>query len=107
MALRLRWSPAGMRLIIVKRGAWSTFHFLEQSCKGIAALRVVWDRRRGPDRRSGQNCAESDSRMADRRGKVPHSWAVAGHVLAEGAAGHELEPVVAAQPTNTEARQSV
>ena len=96
-----------MRLVIVKRGAWSTFHFLEQSCKGIAALQVIWDRRRGPDRRKAQDSVGRDGRMADRRGKVPHSWAVAGHVLAEGAAGHELEPVITARPTNTEARQSV
>jgi len=96
-----------MRLIVVKRGALSTFHFLEQSCKGIASLRVIWDRRRGPDRRKAQDSVSRDGRVADRRGKVPHSWAVAGHVLAEGAAGHELEPVITARPTNTEARQSV
>jgi hypothetical protein len=64
-----------MRLIIVKRGALSTFRFLEQSCKDIIGLRVIWDRRRGAERRSEEN--------ADRRGEAPHSWMAADHVLAE------------------------
>ena len=73
-----------MRFVIVKRGALSTFRFLEQSCKDIAGLRVVWDRRRGPDRRSDVNMVAGGRRMEDRRRATPHSWTAADHVLAEG-----------------------
>ena len=73
-----------MRFVIVKKGALSTFRFLEQSCKDIAGLRVVWDRRLGPDRRSDANKLTSDRRMEDRRRQLPHSWTAADHVLAEG-----------------------
>lgn len=72
-----------MRFVIVKRGALSTFRFLEQSCKEIAGLRVVWDRRRGPDRRAECNSTAEDRRLDDRRRTVPHSWTAADHVLAD------------------------
>lgn len=60
-----------MRLIVVKRGALSTFRFLEESCKEIAGLQVIWDRRR---ERGGP-------RDQERRGEAPHSWTAADHVL--------------------------
>jgi hypothetical protein len=61
-----------MRLIIVRRGALSTFRFLEQSCRDVPGLRVIWDRRRGSPSLCG----------ADRRGEAPHSWTAADHVFA-------------------------
>jgi hypothetical protein len=80
-----------MRLIIVRKGALSTFRFLEQSCKDIAGLRVIWDRRRGSDRRVEQNAVARDGRAADRRRHAPHSWTSADHVLA---GSREVEPLV-------------
>ena len=81
-----------MRLIIVKQGALSTFRFLEQSCKDIAGLRMIWDRRRGLERRTEQNSVAGDRRAGERRRHAPHSWTAADHVLADG---HEVEPLVA------------
>lgn len=81
-----------MRFIIVKKGALSTFRFLEQSCRGIAGLRVIWDRRRESDRRTKPSPVGWDRRAADRRSEAPHSWTVADHVLA---GGPEIEPLVA------------
>ena len=71
-----------MRLIIVKRSALWTYRCLEQSCKDIADLRVIWDRRRGQDRRSDPGTEPADRRVEDRRRPVPHSWTAAGHLLA-------------------------
>ena len=71
-----------MRFIIVKRSALWTFRCLEQSCRDIEDLRVIWDRRRGEDRRSDRARVTLDRRAEDRRRPVPHSWTAAGHVLA-------------------------
>jgi len=71
-----------MRFVIVKRGALSTFRFLEQSCKDIAELRVIWDRR-SADRRGDVESVVGDRRVGDRRRPAPHSWTAADHVLAE------------------------
>ena len=60
-----------MLLIIVRRGALSTFRFLEQSCREISGLRVIWDRRREPRARP----------RSERRGEVPDSWTAADHVF--------------------------
>jgi hypothetical protein len=73
-----------VQLIIVKRGALSTLRFLEQSCKDIPGLRVIWDRRRGSDRRTAQNAVAWDRRAAGRRRQAPLSWTTADHVLAAG-----------------------
>jgi hypothetical protein len=81
MAFRLR-TQMRMRFIIVKRTALWTFRCLEQSCRDIEGLRVIWDRRRGPDRRNECAGAANDRRAEDRRRPAPHSWTAAGHVLA-------------------------
>jgi hypothetical protein len=70
-----------MRLIIVRRGALSTFRFLEQSCREVPGLRVIWDRRRGSLSRGGR----------ERRGETPQSWTAADHVFARV---DEAEPSV-------------
>jgi hypothetical protein len=72
-----------MRFVIVKKGALSTFRFLEQSCKGVPGLRVIWDRRRGADRRGCSGATADNRRVGDRRQPEPHSWTAADHVLAE------------------------
>ena len=61
-----------MSLIVVKRGALSTYRLLEKTCKEIGGIRVIWDRRR----ESGCTVAH------DRRAEAPHSWTAADHVLA-------------------------
>ena len=61
-----------MSLIVVKRGALSTYRLLEKTCKEIGGIRVIWDRRR----ESGRTVAH------DRRAEAPHSWTAADHVLA-------------------------
>ena len=60
-----------MLLIIVRRGALSTFRFLEQSCREISGLRVIWDRRREPRALP----------RSERRREAPHSWTAADHVF--------------------------
>ena len=72
-----------MPLIIVKRGALSTFRFLEQSCRDLPGLRVIWDRRRGSASLGGQ----------DRRGTAPQSWTAADHVFAPADPEDRWEPV--------------
>ena len=92
-----------MRFVIVKRGALSTFHLLEQSCKDIADLCVIWDRRRDPDRRS--KLVAGDRRPGDRRRPAPHSWTSADHVLVEA---HSVEsPVGISAPEVTQERRSI
>jgi hypothetical protein len=71
-----------MRLIIVKRGALSTFRLLEQSCKDIAGLRVVWDRRRRPAAPHERSLAAQRPAL-ERRGEAPHSWTAADHVFVD------------------------
>jgi hypothetical protein len=71
-----------MRFIVVKRSALWTFRCLEQSCKDIADLRVIWDRRRGQDRRSDGEDVATERRAEDRRRAAPLSWTAAGHLLA-------------------------
>jgi hypothetical protein len=73
-----------MPLIIVKRGALSTFRFLEQSCRDLPGLRVIWDRRRGSSSLGGR----------ERRGNAPLSWTAADHVFAPVDPGEPLEPVM-------------
>ena len=68
-----------MRLIVVKRGALATFHFLERSCKDILGVRVIWDRRRDVERAEVSNAVLHGFR--ERRKEAPHSWTAADHVL--------------------------
>jgi hypothetical protein len=70
-------SAFAMSLIVVKRGALSTFRFLEQSCKNIAGLQVIWDRRRHAATRARTSSIVYD----ERRGQVPYSWTAADHVF--------------------------
>ena len=72
-----------MKLIIVKRGALATFHFLERSCKDILGVRVIWDRRRDGDAAAG-NSVQTESGHEERRKGAPHSWTAADHVLVSG-----------------------
>jgi hypothetical protein len=60
-----------MSLIVVRRGALSTYRLLEKTCKEIGGIRVIWDRRREPVRTVEH----------DRRSEAPHSWTSADHVL--------------------------
>ena len=75
-----------MSLIVVRRGALSTYRLLEKTCKEIGGIRVIWDRRRDPERAVEH----------DRRSDTPHSWTAADHVLVR-----EEDSLVAAdaQPT--------
>lgn len=70
-----------MRLIIVKRGALSTFRFLERSCRDILGVRVIWDRRRESDRAAAGNAVPLSFHGPERRREAPHSWTAADHVL--------------------------
>ena len=81
-----------MRLIVVKRSALWTYRCLQQSCKDIVDLRVIWDRRRGPDRRNDSGLVADERRADDRRGPAPQSWTAAGHLLATPPGG-EAEPL--------------
>ena len=63
-----------MSLIVVRRGALSTYRLLEKTCKEIGGIRVIWDRRREPVRTVEH----------DRRSDAPHSWTAADHVLVRG-----------------------
>ena len=81
-----------MRFVIVKRGAHSAFRFLEQSCKDVAGLRVIWDRRRGrQDQQGDMNLGAGDRRVENRRRPAPHSWTAADHVLADGPDTEDIE----------------
>ena len=71
-----------MRFIVVKRSALWTYRCLEQSCRDIADLRVIWDRRYTPDRRGESEPVPVDRRAEDRRRPLPQSWDAAGHLLA-------------------------
>jgi len=73
-----------MRLIIVKRGALSTFRFLERSCRDILGVRVIWDRRRESDRPPAGTPATQGFHGPERRKEAPHSWTAADHVLVSG-----------------------
>ena len=73
-----------MRLIIVKRGALSTFHFLERSCKDILGVRVIWDRRREAERTQVGKPVMQGFHGPERRKEAPHSWTAADHVLVSG-----------------------
>ena len=75
-----------MSLIVVRRGALSTYRLLEKTCKEIGGIRVIWDRRRDSARTVEH----------DRRSDTPHSWTAADHVLVrDGDALVAIEP----QPT--------
>ncbi len=77
-----------MSLIVVRRGALSTYRLLEKICKEIGDIRVIWDRRHDPP------CTVEH----ERRSETPHSWTAADHVLVR-----EDDPLVAveAQPTSS------
>lgn len=82
MALKLRLTAGTicMRLIIVKKGAFSTFRFFERSCRDIPGIHVIWDRRKT---RAGRSARDINNALpGDRRGEPPHSWTAADHVLA-------------------------
>jgi hypothetical protein len=67
-------------LLIVRRGALSRFHSLQEKA---ANLRVVlaWDRRSG-ERRANGDCSDTDRRTGDRRKKPPFTWDTADFLIA-------------------------
>lgn len=90
-----------MQLVIVKKGALATFRFLERACRDIPDLRVVWDRRRGADRRIAQAQAAFDRRSLDRRQEVPYTWTAADHLRVDGQASRVEAPGQAGATTDT------
>ena len=77
-----------MSLIVVRRGALSTYRLLEKTCKEIGGIRVIWDRRRDSTRTVEH----------DRRSDAPHSWTAADHVLVRD---EDALAAVETQPTTT------
>jgi hypothetical protein len=56
-----------MRVIYVKRGEFSTFSVLSDSCQTLPNVDVRWDRRCGADRRRRTNSINDDRRRNHRR----------------------------------------
>jgi hypothetical protein len=67
-------------LLIVRRGAFSRFHSLQQKA---ADLRVVlaWDRRKA-ERRKATGCEPGERRVGDRRKQPPFTWDTADFLVA-------------------------
>jgi hypothetical protein len=67
--------------IFVRIGALRRFDVLKTKTADLP-VKVVWDRRRGERRQSG-NTVESNQRTADRRQQLPFTWEAADFVVVE------------------------
>jgi hypothetical protein len=68
--------------LVVRRGALKRFHQLKEKTRSLA-VKVLWDRRQGGDRRAASTTHNPDQRKGERRQKPPYTWDVADFVVVE------------------------
>jgi hypothetical protein len=62
------------RLVIVRRGHFATFELLTRTFAGDPSVQIIWDRRTGERRQSGNRTVGSEWRRGDRRRVPPLQW---------------------------------
>lgn len=83
-----------MQLVIVKRGQFSTFRALSDQLVGDE-VRLIWDRRCGPDRRKAAALVHFEGRRRERRRPPDALWNTMGYSVANvagQAAGYPEAP---------------
>jgi hypothetical protein len=66
--------------IVVRRGALKRFDSMKKKTAGMA-VKLVWDRRVGGERRAELENVESNRRASDRRQQPPFTWSLADFVV--------------------------
>ena len=65
----------GPRLVVVRRGHFATFELLTRTFSGDPGVQIIWDRRMGERRRSGDRAGQEERRGGtDRRRVPPTQW---------------------------------
>lgn len=67
-------------LLIVRRGAFSRFHSLQEKASDLRVV-LEWDRRKG-ERRQRPDGGSEDRRVSDRRKQPPFTWETADFLVA-------------------------
>ena len=72
-----------MRIVFVKRGAYSTYRVLQEQCAALSDVDIRWDRRCGEDRRRRTVSTTGDRRNRDRRTTPSSDWTLLGYTVVD------------------------
>jgi len=66
----------------VRRGHFATFELLTRTFAGDPSVQIIWDRRTGERRQSGDRVGGSERRRSDRRRVPPLQWDQMNYMIA-------------------------